>query len=171
MSLPRPLGVALLASAATLAGCDGGASDRSAFELDQARQAVYQRDQRIRMLEWQASTEPQRTKALLEQHMAREAELLGQLNALRAERASLVDRLGEADRKLAALPPGKPGATQGRATLQELRTVKQQALEGCDRRIADELGRLQKLIEERHAPAGGTKPALAGDPAGFGDRK
>jgi hypothetical protein len=164
------------------AGCaETAPSDRAQAELQQARNAAWQKDQRIHALKWQMATLGQQVQATPQHNEAAQAELMARVQDLTVANAALADRLKKTEEQraiVAVAPPadGKPRARAGDPARADDFQRLQASFEARSVKLADALARIEKLLQNqavREAQTPRPKRALSGDlvdPWGFGER-
>jgi chromosome segregation ATPase len=158
-----------------LAGCAETVAPEHA-QFEEARRLLDRRDVEVRAYQWQLATLAHQLEEGRARSDAIQRELMVQVRDLTATNAALGERLkrAESDRAaLAALPEGTKGP---RDNVEALRRVLA-ASEAQNARVAEELGRLSKLLAARNGGEAGTAPSAGRptidvvDPWGFGSRK
>lgn len=173
------VGLALVAPA--LVGCvESSVYERAAAQVDAGARAAQQKDQQIRMLEWQAAVLGQQLREAQLREAAALRDLGAQVRELAAANAALQERVRREEEeraRLGAATEDPKGPGDRRAA--ELRRMTA-ALDAQNARILDRLRRLEAKIDARAGEARGrggdaARPAPGDggviDPWGFGARK
>lgn len=155
-------------------GCaESGTLERATIELNRTRQEAWQKEQRLRALEWQLAAVGQQAQAALQRGEAVQRELAARAEALAAANAALTERLkkAEEERRLAELSEGGANGRNKAKACSPLRPEERRKLDTA----VDSLGRIEKLLREQADRDARNKKRPKGgevvDPWGFGERK
>jgi len=171
--------------ALSAAGCvEMGTYEKTASQLDEARRAGAQKDQQIRVLQWQLAVLDQQFRAAAQHNEAVQQGVSAEMQKLAAANVELTERLNKAERDRAALeaaastlpPAGKDakGVHYGDMRPEEMRRLLL-TLDARNAQMVEELARIERLLGKRDPPLR-EPPARASnndviDPWGFGSRK
>lgn len=153
-------------------GCSEAASQERA-QLEQAQRSVWERDNKIRALEWQLTATWQEKQAADQRHDAALRELNERVLQLSSSNAALVERLRQADAK-PMFPPDDPNAkkTPGHLSNADLRRV-EALIDEKNKPVNEALRRIERQMNERAKgeQRQGRQVVDVLDPWGFGERK
>lgn len=192
-SIRKVLAGVIAAGALGSIGCvESGSYEKAAAELNQARQASWQKDQRIRALEWYYASMNQQVQANRARDEAAQRDLAAKIAELEAANAALAERLKKKDEEqqrgggypFALADDGaKDGAAARKAAAAPLKPDEMRRLlasiEARNAKLAESLARVERLLQEQadRENKGAPRPArrtINGDlvdPWGFGERK
>jgi hypothetical protein len=155
--------------------------EKAESQLDEARRAGAQKDQQVRVLQWQMATLDQQLRVAEQRSEAAQQKLYAQVQQLVAQNGELAERLSKEERErtallaagAASLPTGKD-AKSAAARPEDLRRLIA-AFDARNAQILEELARIERVLGNRsHGDAPRDRPSSMGDvvdPWGFGSRK
>lgn len=177
------LGVATLAGGT---GCvETSVYEKTAAQLDLTTRAAQQKDQQIRMLEWQVAVLGQQLREAQLREAVAQRELGAQVRDLSVSNAALNEKVKRQEEESARPPLPFPGddpraPPADRRRVDDLRKLVA-ALDAQNARLMERLARLEakldaRAAEDRNRPRGAARPernvdADIVDPWGFGARK
>jgi hypothetical protein len=166
------------------AGCvESGTYEKAQAELVDAHRAAAQKDQQIRVLQWQLAVLDQQFRAAEAHNESVQQGLSAEMQRVAAANSELNERLSKAERERAALQAAA-GAEKDLKSVHfgrdgELRSEEVRrllvTLDARNAQVLEEMARIERLLGKRDAvprePPARASSADVIDPWGFGSRK